>query len=43
MENTVTVDSADKLDASGFNNKIIYHTGSPTISKSGDGNEIAQG
>lgn len=43
MENTVTVDSADKLDASGFDNKIIYHTGSPTISKSGDGNEIAQG
>ncbi|CAM3258703.1 hypothetical protein BST27_25325 [Mycobacterium intermedium] len=42
-KNTVTVDSADKLDTSGFDNKIIYHTGSPTISKSGSGNEITQG
>ena len=43
MQNAVTVDAADSIDASGFNNQVTYHSGSPKISKSGDGNVIQQG
>ena len=43
VQNAVTVDAVDTIDASGFNNKITYHTGSPKISKSGAGNVVQQG
>ena len=43
VQNVITVDAVDTIDASGFNNKITYHTGSPKISKSGEGNVVQQG
>ncbi|MDT5086432.1 MAG: hypothetical protein QOJ61_3475, partial [Mycobacterium sp.] len=43
VQNSVTVDAADSIEASGFSNRIIYHTGSPGIDKSGDGNVVQQG
>jgi Protein of unknown function (DUF3060) len=43
VQNNVTVEAVDSIEASGFNNQIIYHTGSPSIDKSGDGNVVHQG
>ncbi|MCV7016553.1 DUF3060 domain-containing protein [Mycolicibacterium aichiense] len=43
MNNIVTVDAADAIEASGMDNKITYHVGSPTIDKSGFSNTVQQG
>ena len=43
VQNSITVDAADSIDVSGFNNQITYHTGSPSVEKSGDGNVVQQG
>jgi hypothetical protein len=43
VQNSITVDAVDTIDASGFNNTVTYHTGSPKISKSGEGNVVQQG
>jgi hypothetical protein len=43
VQNAITVDAVDTIHASGFNNTITYHTGSPKISKSGEGNVVQQG
>jgi len=43
LNNTITVDAVDAVDASGLNNQVTYHSGSPKISKSGDGNLVQQG
>jgi hypothetical protein len=43
MQNTVTVDAADSIEASGFNNKVTYHTGQPKISNFGGSNVVQQG
>jgi hypothetical protein len=43
VQNKVTVDAVDSIEASGFNNQITYHTGSPSIDKSGDNNVVQQG
>jgi hypothetical protein len=43
IENIVTVDSADSIVASGFNNKITFKTGSPEINNSGGDNVVEQG
>ncbi|BEH74873.1 hypothetical protein YM3MPS_06760 [Mycobacterium pseudoshottsii] len=43
LQNTVTVETADRITASGLNNKVTYQSGSPKISKSGSGNVIEQG
>ncbi|MEE6178815.1 DUF3060 domain-containing protein [Mycobacterium sp. 050134] len=43
MQNAITVDSVDAVEASGFNNKVTYHSGTPKVSKSGDSNEVQQG
>ncbi len=43
LKNSVTVDAADTIEASGFNNQVTYHSGSPKISKAGDGNVVQQG
>ncbi|CAM4373493.1 hypothetical protein MB901379_00473 [Mycobacterium basiliense] len=43
FDNNVTVDSADIIDASGLNNEVTYHSGSPKVSKSGSGNQVGQG
>jgi hypothetical protein len=43
VQNNVTVEAVDSIEASGFNNQITYHTGSPSIDKSGDGNVVHRG
>jgi hypothetical protein len=42
VENVVTVDEADTLGASGFNNRITYHSGSPQVDNAGS-NVVEQG
>jgi hypothetical protein len=42
VENQVTVDTADAISASGFDNRVIYHFGSPAIN-SGGSNVVEQG
>jgi len=43
LNNVITVDATDTIDASGLNNQVTYHSGSPQITKSGDGNVIQRG
>jgi Protein of unknown function (DUF3060) len=43
VQNSITVDAVDSIETSGFNNQITYHTGSPSIDKSGDGNVVQLG
>ncbi|MGZ4513207.1 MAG: DUF3060 domain-containing protein [Mycobacterium sp.] len=43
VQNAITVDSVDAIDASGFNNKVTYHSGAPKIGNSGDSNAVGQG
>ncbi|MDP7704326.1 MULTISPECIES: DUF3060 domain-containing protein [unclassified Mycobacterium] len=43
LQNVVTVDNVDTIEAAGLNNKVVYHSGSPKISKSGSGNVVEQG
>jgi Protein of unknown function (DUF3060) len=43
MQNSVTVDAVDTIDASGLNNQVTYHSGSPSINKSGQSNVVQQG
>ncbi|MGH3576843.1 MAG: DUF3060 domain-containing protein [Mycobacterium sp.] len=43
VENSVTVDAVDTIEASGFNNQVTYHTGSPRINRIGDSNVVRQG
>jgi hypothetical protein len=43
VQNSITVDSVDTIDASGFNNKITYHSGNPKISNPGGSNQVQQG
>lgn len=42
IENQVTLDSADLIGASGFDNQVIYHSGTPQINATGS-NSVAQG
>ncbi len=43
VQNKVTVDAVDSIEASGFNNQVTYLKGSPSIEKSGDGNVVQKG
>ncbi|MFV0494914.1 DUF3060 domain-containing protein [Mycobacterium sp.] len=43
VDNAVEVDAVDAIEASGLNNRVTYHSGSPKISKSGSGNVVEQG
>ena len=43
VQNSITVDAVDAVDASGFNNKVIYHSGTPQVSNAGDSNVVQQG
>jgi len=43
VQNKVTVQAADSIHASGFNNEITYLAGSPHIDQSGQGNAIQKG
>ena len=42
MNNVVTVDATDAIGASGFDNRITYHSGSPQIDST-DSNIVEQG
>ena len=42
MDNIVNLDTADTINASGFDNKVTYKTGSPEIN-SGGSNTVGQG
>lgn len=43
MDNAVAVDSAESIVVSGFDNRIVFHTGEPQTSSSGSGNTIDRG
>jgi hypothetical protein len=43
VRNAITVDAVDSIDASGFDNKITYHSGNPKVSNSGGSNVVQQG
>lgn len=43
VKNSIIVEAADTIEVSGFNNQITYHTGSPSVDKSGEGNVVRQG
>jgi hypothetical protein len=43
VQNSITVDAVDTIEASGFNNQVTYHTGSPTIDRSGEQNVVQHG
>ncbi|WP_297825119.1 DUF3060 domain-containing protein [Mycobacterium sp.] len=43
VQNAITIDAVDTITASGFNNKVTYHSGTPKISNSGESNLVAQG
>ena len=42
IENNITVDVADTIGASGFDNKVTYHSGTPSIDATGS-NAVQQG
>ena len=42
IENAITVDNADRIGASGFDNKVTYHAGTPQIDATGS-NTVEQG
>jgi hypothetical protein len=42
IENVITVDNADTIGASGFDNKVTYHAGTPQIDATGS-NVVEQG
>lgn len=43
MDNVITVESAQSITASGFDNQVTYRAGTPEISTSGTGNTVEQG
>jgi DUF3060 family protein len=43
VKNQVTVDAADSIGASGFNNQITYHSGEPQVDNAGGNNVVQQG
>lgn len=43
VQNTVTVEAVERIDASGFNNKVTYHSGTPSISNSGGSKVVGRG
>jgi Protein of unknown function (DUF3060) len=43
VKNSITVDAADTIEASGTENQVTYHSGSPKIKKSGQSNVVQQG
>jgi hypothetical protein len=42
MQNKITLDTADQISASGFDNVVTYHSGSPDINNAGN-NVVQQG
>jgi Protein of unknown function (DUF3060) len=43
VQNVVTIDSTDAIDASGIENRVIYHSGEPQIDTAGSENVVEQG
>lgn len=43
VDNVVTVDSTNSITVSGFDNRIVFHTGEPQVSSSGNGNTVDRG
>jgi hypothetical protein len=43
VDNVITVDSTVSIVVSGFDNRIVFHTGEPETSTSGSGNTIDRG
>jgi hypothetical protein len=43
IDNTVTVDSADQIVASGMQNRVTYHSGTPDIPDPGESNTVTRG
>jgi hypothetical protein len=43
VRNKVTVEAAESIQASGFNNEITYRTGTPHVETSGQGNVVQKG
>lgn len=43
VQNAIAVDAVDEIEASGFNNKVTYHSGAPRIDNSGGSNVVQQG
>jgi Protein of unknown function (DUF3060) len=43
MKNAVVVDTADTIEATGLNNQVTYHSGSPKITNTGMSNTVQQG
>ena len=41
--NQVTIDNTDAISASGTNNLVTYHWGSPKIANAGTSNTVQQG
>ena len=43
VQNVVTVDTADTINASGVENKVTYHSGSPIVQNASNANVVEQG
>jgi hypothetical protein len=43
VQNVITIDAVGSIEVSGFSNQVTYHTGTPSVDKSGDGNVVQQG
>ncbi|MCW2554425.1 MAG: hypothetical protein JWR78_4206, partial [Mycobacterium sp.] len=43
VENTITVETAATISASGFDNRVTYLSGAPQIENSGDSNVVEKG
>jgi hypothetical protein len=43
MQNKVVIDGSDAIIASGFDNQVTYHSGSPQVDNSGGNNVVQQG
>ncbi|WP_221044767.1 DUF3060 domain-containing protein [Mycobacterium senriense] len=43
VQNSITVEAVETIEASGFNNKVTYHSGAPKVSNSGGSNVVQQG
>ncbi|WP_141564338.1 DUF3060 domain-containing protein [Mycolicibacterium palauense] len=42
IQNIITVDSADEISASGFDNRVDYRSGTPRVQRAGQGNSVEQ-
>jgi hypothetical protein len=43
VKNAITIAAVDSIEASGFGNKVTYHSGTPKVDNSGDSNVVQQG